>query len=138
MPLAGGKTVGEVRVFQLKTCPPDGFIKIKRLSYGDKMFRRSLMGKATVKTGGGNRSRRGDFIAEMELINERVTMFEMSRSIVDHNLTILLTPGDESSEVPVDFSNPVHVKLLDGAVGEEIDSIIMEFNEFEDDEDTEK
>jgi hypothetical protein len=136
MPIAGGRSVGETRKFDLKSCPPDGYITIRRLVYGDKMLRRNLLGKTTVHGSGG--SGKKDFVAEMQLINDQVTMLEFSKCIVDHNLTLLARPGDASSEVAVDFSNPMHIKLLDGNVGEEIDDIITRFNDFEGDDDTGK
>lgn len=140
MPIAGGRTTGATERFDLATCPPDGYIVIRRMEYGDKMMRRGLLGKATVKSE-GRRSRSaktGGFEAEMQLINENVTLMEFSKSIIDHNLTILTRPGDASSEVPLDFSNPVHVRLLDGRVGEEIDEIITDYNDWEADEETGK
>jgi hypothetical protein len=123
--------------FDLRSAPPDGYVILKRLSYGQQMTRRGLLSKARMETsGGGNRAERrarGDrgFAAEIELMNERVTLFEYAHCIVDHNLLDL--NGEK-----LDFTNPAHVKKLDGRVGEEIDELINELNDFEVGEETGK
>lgn len=133
MPLVGGTGQEITERFELKSAPPDGFVVLRRMAYGDKMLRRQHLGKATVH-GGSKSKTKGDFTAEMDLINERVTLLEFSKSIVEHNLTIMYL----GNETPVDFSNPAHVKLLYGPVGEEIDELITDFNSFEGDEETGK
>jgi hypothetical protein len=135
MPIVGGNSKEEVtQRYDLKSAPPDGYVTIRRMSYGDKMLRRQKLGKATVHGDGGKSKKRGDFTAEMELINEQVTLLEFSRAIVDHNLTMLVN----GSEIPVDFSNALHVKMLEGPVGEEIDAYITDWNSFEGEEETGK
>lgn len=140
MPIATGIN-GETERFELTSCP-GGYVVLKRLTYGEKMFRKSLLGKATIQGGGGgNRAdrrakRNSGFAAELELVNEKVTAYEFANCIVEHNLTYLLNQGDPGSETPLDFKNSVHVKMLDGRVGEEIDELITEYNSFESDEDT--
>jgi hypothetical protein len=76
------------------------------------------------------------FQAEIELLNERTTQFEFANCIREHNLTYLLNPQDPTSEALLDFKVPEHVKMLDVRVGQEIDELITDFNNFdvEDDE----
>src|SRR5882757_10890958 len=112
------------------------YVVLKRLSYGQKMLRRGLLSKAKMQTGGGNRAERRaksnqGFMAELELMNEKVTLFEFANCIVDHNLEYLITPEDKSSVAKLDFTKPEHVKMLAGRVGEEIDELINDLNEFE-------
>lgn len=111
----------------LKSCPPDGFVVIKRMAYGQKLYRQALLGKATIHTQRGSK----DVAAEMELINEKVTLYEFKHCIVDHNLT-------DAEGRKLDFNKPEDVKSLTGRVGEEINTYIGELNNFEDDEELEK
>lgn len=127
---------------------PGGYVVLKRLGFGEKMLRKNLLGKAKIQTGGDGGGSRADrrrrsnsgegFAAELEIINEAVTLLEFKTCIVDHNLTYLRIPGDLSSETPLNFSIPEHVKMLDGKVGDEIDELITDMNSFEDEEDTGK
>jgi hypothetical protein len=136
MPIAGGRGLENQR-FELQSCP-GGYIVIKRLSYGDKMLRKQKLGKTTVTSTNTKNNRMSDFVAEMQMINEEVTLFEFAKSIVSHNLEILKDPDDPTSAIPVDFANPDHVRKLDGSVGEEIDDIITRFNDWESDLETKK
>jgi hypothetical protein len=137
MPIAVAVSSGDGERFELQSAPPDGYVVLKRLSYGQQMFRRGLLSKAKMETGGsGNRADRRDrakqgFTAELELMNEKVTLFEFKNCILDHNLE------DENGQ-RLDFGNPEHVKKLDGRVGGEIDDLINDINNFEAGEDTGK
>jgi hypothetical protein len=138
MPIAVAKASYEGERFDLKTAPPDGFVVLKRLSYGQKMFRRGLLSKARMETAAtGNRAERranakkGTTSVELELTNSRVTLFEFSNCIVDHNL-------QDAMGEKLDFSNPDHVQMLDGRIGEEIDELINDLNDFEAEDDTGK
>jgi hypothetical protein len=143
MPLAVAVTHDNGEKFDLKSVK-DGFVVLKRLSYGQKMSRRSLLSKAKMQTGGsGNRAERRakanqGFMAELELMNDKVTFFEFANCIIDHNLEYLTDPDDLSSVAKLDFTNPEHVKMLAGNVGEEIDELINDLNNFEEDEETGK
>ena len=131
MPIAGGRGF-ETKRFNLESCP-GGFIVIRRLSYGDKMMRKQKLGKTTVSSEMGKDRKMNAFVAELQMINEEVTLFEFAKSIVEHNLEILKEPSDPTSAIPVDFANVDHVRKLDGSVGEEIDMIITSFNDWEND-----
>lgn len=122
MPRATANTEETVR-HELKTLP-DGFVVIKRLSYGAKLHRRALVSKMTF-SGGGKSS---DMAGEMQLINEAATQYDFAHCIVEHNLE------DETGRV-LDFAKPVDVRSLDPRIGEEIDVAIGELNNFEESED---
>lgn len=144
MPIATNKTSGEGERFELESAKPDGFVVLKRLTYGQQMFRRSLLSKAKMEAGGGgNRAERRaqankSFTAELELMNEKVTLFEFANCIVQHNLEYLANPEDVSSVQLLDFTKPEHVKMLDGRIGAEIDELINDLNNFESDDETGK
>ena len=143
MPLAVAVAHDDGEKFDLQTVK-GGYVVLKRLSFGQKMSRRGLLSKAKMQAGGsGNRAERRakanqGFMAELELMNEKVTFFEYANCIVDHNLEYLTNPDDKSSIAKLDFTNPEHVKMLDGRVGEEIDELINDLNNFEEDEETGK
>ena len=71
-------------------------------------------------------------------MNEKVTLFEFANCILEHNLEYLADPNDLSSATLLDFTKPEHVKMLDGRVGDEIDELINDLNNFEDDDETGK
>lgn len=143
MPLAVATENIEGERFDLSSVK-GGFVVLKRLSYGQKMLRRGMLSKAKMQTGGsGSRSERRaknnqGFMAELELMNEKVTLFEFANCIIEHNLEYLSNPDDKSSIALLDFTKPEHVKMLDGRVGEEIDELINDLNSFEEDEETGK
>jgi hypothetical protein len=139
MPIATPIGDGRSDKIELKTCP-GGYVILKRLDHGQKMFRRGLLAKAKMEAGGGgsreerrNRSK-GTFTAEIELSNERVTCYEFANCIAEHNLTYLVNPQDPTSETALDFRIPDHVKMLDGNIGEELDDLIQDFNNWEEDD----
>lgn len=143
MPIATGMNKPPEKK-DLVSCP-GGYIKIRRMTYGEKMHRKSFMSKMKVsaEAGSGNRADRRSkqaqaFSAELDMMNEAVTQFEFATSIVEHNLTFLRNPEDVSTETPLDFTNPDHVKMLDGTIGEEIDDIITNFNDWESDDEVGK
>jgi hypothetical protein len=132
--------------FDLKTLP-GGFVELRRMTHGEKMYRKSLMSNAKIATAStGNRAARRagqrapqqDTNIELELSNTRVTLYEFSVSIVNHNLTYLKVKDDPTSETLLDFKIREHVEMLAGRVGDEIDELITEINSIETDEDTGK
>jgi hypothetical protein len=137
MPVAVAVSGNEGERYELKSAPPDGFVLLRRLSYGQKMFRQSLLSKAKMEMAGGqNRAERRanankSFTTELELMNEKVTLFEFANCILDHNL-------EDLNGQKLDFHNPEHVKMLDGRIGEEINELINDINNFEMDDETGK
>lgn len=109
----------------LKTCPPDGFVVLKRLSYGEKLHRRQMVSKMSIQG-----SKKKDFSGEMQLINELATQYDFKTCIIDHNLE------DEVGQ-KLNFQQVQDIRRLDPKVGEEIDKYINELNNFEDEEDDE-
>jgi len=124
----------------LKTLP-GGYVVLRRLSWGEKLQRRAMV--SGMKVRGGNKSK--DFEGEMNLVNEAATMFDFQRCIVEHNLEAEIqgpmgvVEGDEPPEKtrPLDFSKAADIKLLDPRVGEEIDDLLSEINNFDEDEEGE-
>lgn len=102
----------------LKTLP-EGYVVLRRMTYGEFMKRRQMTSNLSVSGGKG----RQDFSGVLELANQKVTEFEFASCVVEHNLE------DEEGNL-LNFKNPVHLQMLDPRVGEEISSYIDEMNQF--------
>lgn len=111
----------------LKSCPPDGYVKIKRMTFGEKQQRRSFNSKMTMKAQKGSK----DVNTEVEMFNTQAELFDFKVAIVDHNL-------QDVDGRPLNFTNPEDVKKLDGRIAEEIGKYIDEINNFEDEEEVGK
>lgn len=108
----------------LKTCE-GGFVVLRRLTYGEKLFRQSMVSKFKIEAEKGSK----DFAGEMQLVSEQATLFDFQNCVVDHNLF-----KDDEETQKLNFGNLIDVKSLDPRIGEEIDTLISELNNFEEDE----
>jgi hypothetical protein len=119
MPEAG-RQVETVRR-ELKSCPPDGFVVLRQLSYDEMLERRDggmkiLMERTDAKNVDPNMA--------VQIANKWSNHFTFPRCIVEHNLTI-----DGQS---IDFSDPVKVfAKLNPKIGAEIEGYIDELNQDE-------
>jgi hypothetical protein len=105
----------------LKTAPPDGFIVLKRMSYGQKLDRMKHVGKLSVDMRGRGK---GGTKGEMEMLQKASTIYDFRACIVDHNLT-------DPSGRKLNLSNERDIDSLDPRTGEEISTLIDELNNFE-------
>lgn len=121
MPVATGSN--ETERHDLKTAPPDGFVELRRMTYGEFIKRREMLSGMRMQGKGK------DAEAVLQLANEKVTQFEFSRCIVDHNLE------DESGR-KLNLSKVQDFSQLDTRIGQEIGQLIDEMNQLhaEDDE----
>jgi len=103
---------------ELKTAPPDGFVLLKRMSYGQTVERRSMLTLGFESDGNSN-----DFKGEMSMGNKRITAYEFSHCIVDHNLD-----GDDGQKM--DLNKVEALDTLDPKIGQEIEKYIGEMNNF--------
>lgn len=126
MPIATGINAKTQR-FELKSLP-DAYVVLRRLTYGEQMTRKDFMSKISMTGGGSRNDRRArqaqEFKAELDLANEKVSSYEFANCIMEHNLEW----DDNGTPRLLDFKNPAHVKMLDGAIGQEIDELINDFN----------
>lgn len=99
-----------------------GYVVLKRLSYGQKLYKKSLM-KMTVQGGKGR-----DFAGELELVSEKAALFDFQHCVVEHNL-------EDRDGRKLDFSKIADVKKLDPRIGDEIGDAIDDLNNFEEDGD---
>lgn len=114
--------------FELKSAPPDGFVSIRRMNYGESLKRRDMMANVAMEM----RDRKGRDDKEttkiqMEILSEKTAIWEFSNLVMEHNLT-------DANGSPLNFKNPDHVKMLQGKIGDEIQNYINNLNSFEEDE----
>jgi hypothetical protein len=104
--------------FELKSCP-EGFVTLKRMSYGAFLARRDIAAKFKIEGAGGK-----DFGGQMEMAQKAVAEYEFKHCIVDHNL-------DDDNGGKLNFQQPGLLDNLDPRIGEEISSLIDSMNQFE-------
>lgn len=105
----------ETTRLDLKTLP-EGFVVLRRLSYGDWLTRQEMAITVELGNKGGG--------GEVKMANRVVTEWEFKQCIVDHNLEM-------SAGVPMDFNQAGILKSLDPKVGTEIAAEIMSMHDFE-------
>lgn len=106
---------GETERFELESCPPDGFVELRRLSYGEKLERREMT--MAMYTSGDRRDNRISF----DLLMQKVQLFDFKNCIVNHNLE------DDRGE-QLDFRKMQDVLRLDDRIAEEIEEKINIIN----------
>jgi hypothetical protein len=121
--------IEDTKRVELKTAPPDGYVVLRRMSYGQIIQRREMATQMRVTSGSSNGKRGGGFEGEMNMINERVQRYEFQKCIIDHNLE------DEKGR-KLNFENPSDFTILDPRVGQEIEHHISQMNNFDEDSDT--
>lgn len=127
---------------ELKTCP-EGYVMIKRMTYGEKLQRRMFNSKMEMKLQRGSK----DATSIIDIFKEEMELYDFAHCIGDHNLTKWVnkhtgqpTPLNDPDgvEVELDFKKPADVKMLAGQVAEEIATYIDAINNFEQDEEVGK
>jgi hypothetical protein len=121
MPVAVANVEDSQR-FELKTAPPDGFVVLKRMTFGQIVQRRAMLKLAV--TSGANKS----FQGEMAMASEEVSRFEFNLCIVDHNLE------DENGN-KLNLGSAIDFARLDPRVGQEIEGHISDLNNLDEDDD---
>jgi hypothetical protein len=115
-------SVSSTEHHELKTLP-EGWVELRRLSYGQKLERRAMTSVASAESSGRGKSVR----MQMQMINEKATVFDFTHCIVDHNLE-----DDDGNKL--DLSQPYHIKRLDPRVGDEIEALLDKLNNYEEDD----
>lgn len=108
----------EPQRYELKTALPDGYVVLKRMSYGQVIERRSLLTLGFRSDGKSN-----DFQGEMAMASSKITAYEFASCIVDHNL-------EDENGVKMNLTVPDGLVQLDSKIGQEIESYISEMNNF--------
>lgn len=106
----------------LKTCPPDGYVILRQLSYDEILERRDGGSKYVMEQLGGRNAGADNKVA-VQMANRWANHFTFPRCIIEHNLT-------DDNDNPIDFSKPSEAfKKLNPKVGMEIETLIDQMNQ---------
>lgn len=109
----------ELKHYDLKSAP-GCYVKVKEMSYGQKIQRTGLTGAMKVL-----KDTKSDYAGELAMETSKITEWDFANLIGEHNLEI-------AEGVPYNFANRDHLKKLPASVGDEIGKYIDEVNSFED------
>jgi hypothetical protein len=109
----------ELRHHDLKTCE-GGFVKLKQLSFDQMLERRDKAMKMSMDQRFDERKPSNR--VELESAMQWTRFFEFSNCIVEHNL-------EDDSGAPLNFNNPMTLRILDPKVGQEIERYIEALNQ---------
>ena len=116
----------------LKTCPPDGYVELRTLSFHEMNTRQDIAARMYQEQkvpGKGQRASKEEVVrGYYEIMNVAVTEFEFRNCITEHNLE------DENGAL-IDFTRPMQAWRLNPKVGAEIGKYIDELNQIDEDED---
>jgi len=100
----------------LQYCPPDGFVVLKKMNYGQVLKSRSLASKIDTPVE-GDKSKS----MQLEMTLDKQAVYDFSVSIMDHNLE------DEEGK-KLNMADISTVQRLDPQVAQEIEGYINELN----------
>lgn len=101
---------------------PGAFVVLRRMTYGQTLARKDMV-RLSLDMGKGK-----DLTGVMAMANATVSLMEFKWCIVEHNLE-----KDDDGNL-LNLSNKTDFDMLDPKVGQEIDKLINEMNNFEDDD----
>lgn len=110
--------------YDLETLPPDGFVELKRMPYGQKLTRAENAMNASMKGSREQMNEAEEVEMMMNLLQRRVAEIEFRECIVDHNIT-------DPDGNKLDFRIPQTLDHLDPRVGEEISTYIDAMNNYQ-------
>jgi len=113
--------LSETERHELKSAPPDGFVVLRRMSYGHKLQRQAMAVQMDMKGQGKTAE------ASVRTETTKVAVFEFGHCIVDHNL-------EDVDGRKLDFTRAADVIKLHPQVGDEIDALIGDMNNFDTEE----
>jgi hypothetical protein len=109
----------------LKTLPPDGYVVVRRMTYGETLARESKATKILVE--GSDKNSKTGPQAEVDIQTEALAYWDFANLVVEHNCQ------DIDGRV-LNFKNIADVTKLSGVVGREIGQIIDAYNDVEETE----
>ena len=111
--------------YDLKTLPPDGFVVIRRMTFGEKLAHQDDA-LHMQSTGVGKNSS-----LELKSMFRKMALTDFGNLVVDHNIT------DDQDRL-LNFKSAQDVLALDPRVGDEISQLIDALNTYEDTEELKK
>lgn len=107
--------------YHLKTLPT-GWVKLRRMSYGELLTSQDMAYNVSVKQAENGSS--GDPEAGINVTQARIFEYQFKICIVDHNLT-------NASDQKLQFGSPEAVHMLDSNVGQEINAQIEKMHRWD-------
>jgi hypothetical protein len=106
---------------ELKTAPPDGYVDLRRMSFGEMLASQGLAYQVSMKA-----SQSGDDAdLDLNVTQAKVMEYQFGICVVGHNL-------EHETGRPLDFKRtPQDVHVLDPRVGGEIANIIDRMHKWE-------
>jgi hypothetical protein len=101
--------------FELESCP-GGFVILRKMTYGQFLHRRDIAARISVPADGKASN------MPFELMQQKVSEYEFSVCVVDHNL-------EDDSGRKLNLSSTQDFNSLDPIIGQEIDSYINDMNQ---------
>lgn len=114
--------INDIQTYKLKSCPPDGEVTLRRMTYGQKLSRQQNAVKTTVEQQKGSRNSK----MNLDMLQHAATLFDFRACVVEHNL-------EDDNGQKLNLTLATDIDRLDPRVGEEIAKRIDEMNNFEDD-----
>jgi hypothetical protein len=111
--------INEVVRKELKTLP-EGYVVLKRMSYGKYLDRQSEAMMMKAQQG----QNRGDQEMELKMMGRKTALLEFKECIVEHNL-------EDAEGNLLNFQTTMWPDLLDPRIGQEIGDYLNELNAFE-------
>lgn len=115
-------SIAEPEHHDLKTLP-EGYVVLRRLTYGQKLERKAMASVASAETGGRGKNMK----LQMAMVNEQATLYDFTHCLVDHNLE-----GDDGQKL--NLADVTVIKSLDPRIGDEIEQLMDRMNNFEEDD----
>ncbi len=119
MPVA--VVVSEPQRMELKSLP-EGFVVIREMTYGEKIYRTGLTGAMKIL-----KDTKSDYAGEMAMETSRITLWDFANLVVDHNL-------QDTDGRQLNFRNELDTKKLSARIGDEVGTYIDKLNSFDEDD----
>lgn len=110
----------ELEELHLKSLP-EGVVKLRRMTYGQKLQRQQTTTKMSMLMKKGQK----DVTGQLETLQTQAALYDFKTCVIEHNLT-------NAQGEPLNFASPQDMSILDPRVGDEIAIAIDKLNNFED------
>ena len=100
---------------------PGGYVVIREMTYGEKIYRSGMTGAMKLL----KESKQTDFIGEMTMETQKITLWDFANLVVEHNL-------QDADGRELNFKSAEDTKKLAAKIGDEVGTYIDAINSFED------